>query len=386
MAFRLKAGVISLVFVLALATLAWITTPSALAQGEPTSSTQPANPAPLGNEQSPGSITPGSITPGSITPGSINGTVFDESGAVVAGAQVKLAFKGQTKDARSNNSQSNNGQPENQETLSASDGRFFFPNVSPGEFQLTVTAPGFEARTVSGTLQPGETQTLAPIALAVENTRTEVDVNLSQVEVAEEQMKVEEKQRIFGAIPNFYVTYVPDAAALSTKQKYKLAVRTLVDPFTFFIAAAVAGIEQGQNHFIQYGQGVQGYGKRFGASYADAATDTILAGAVFPSILKQDPRYFYKGKGSTASRFFYAIAASVICKGDNKRWQPNYSNILGGLASGAISNLYYPADDRNGLGLTFANAGIGIGASAIGNLLQEFIVRRFTPKVPKTNP
>jgi hypothetical protein len=367
---RFKAGLV----ILALAALAWITTPLALAQGDPAISARAANPTAISDEES-----PAGQSPDSRLPGSLNGTIFDESGAVVAGAQVKLEFKGLSKSTQANN------QSDNQQTLSESDGRFFFPKVTPGEFQLTVTADGFEARTISGTLHPEETQSLPPIALAVENTHTEVQVNLSQVEVAEEEMKVEEKQRIFGAIPNFYVTYVPNAASLSTKQKYKLAVRTLVDPFTFFIAGAVAGIEQGQNHFIEYGQGVQGYAKRFGASYSDAATDTMIAGAIFPSILKQDPRYFYKGKGSTASRFFYAIAASVICKGDNKRWQPNYSNILGGLASGGISNLYYPKDDRNGLGLTFANAAIGIGSTAIGNVLQEFLVRRFTPKVPKTN-
>jgi hypothetical protein len=359
MSFQLKAGLI----IFALALLACTTIPLALAQGGQTSSAQPANPRAIADQ----------------APGSIDGTIFDESGAVVAGARVKLEFKGLSKSGQSSNPS------ENQETLSETDGRFFFPRVTPGEFQLTVTAAGFEARTVSGTLHPEETQTLAPISLTVANAHTEVQVNLSQVEVAEEQMKMEEQQRIFGAIPNFYVTYVPDAAPLSTKQKYRLAVRTLVDPFTFFIAGAVAGIEQGQNHFIEYGQGVQGYAKRFGASYADAATDTMIAGAIFPSILKQDPRYFYKGKGRTASRFFYAVAASVICKGDNKRWQPNYSNILGGLASGGISNLYYPREDRNGLGLTFANAAIGIGSTAIGNVLQEFLVRRFTPKVPKTN-
>jgi hypothetical protein len=107
---------------------------------------------------------------------------------------------------------------------------------------------------------------------------------------------------------------------------------------------------------------------------------------VLPSLLKQDPRYFYKGTGSNRSRILYAIANSVICKGDNRHWQANYSNILGNLAAGGISNLYYPADDRNGAGLTFENAAIGIGATAIANLFQEFVVRKFTPKVPNNAP
>jgi hypothetical protein len=105
-----------------------------------------------------------------------------------------------------------------------------------------------------------------------------------------------------------------------------------------------------------------------------------------PSLLKQDPRYFYKGTGSLSARFLYAVGNSVICKGDNGRWQPNYSNMLGSLAAGGISNLYYPSDDRNGAGLTFENAAIGIAANAVTNLLQEFLIRKLTPKAPKTGP
>jgi hypothetical protein len=209
-----------------------------------------------------------------------------------------------------------------------------------------------------------------------------VEVGLSQTEVAEEQIKVEEKQRVLGVLPNFYVSYVPNAAPLTAKQKFKLAWKTVVDPFTFVFVAGAAGVEQAQNHFDEYGQGAQGYGKRFGAGYADTVTGTFIGAAILPSLLKQDPRYFYKGSGSKPSRILYAIANSVICKGDNGRWQANYSNIIGSLAAGGISNLYYPAQDRNGAGLTFENAAIGIGATAISNLFQEFIILKLTRKVP----
>ena len=90
--------------------------------------------------------------------------------------------------------------------------------------------------------------------------------------------------------------------------------------------------------------------------------------------------------GSGQSRFWYAIANAVICKGDNGRWQPNYSAIIGGLAAGGISNLYYPAANRNGASLTFENALIGIGGAAASNVIQEFIVRRFTPHLPPPEP
>jgi hypothetical protein len=173
---------------------------------------------------------------------------------------------------------------------------------------------------------------------------------------------------------------------LAPKQKFELAWKTIVDPVTFGVTGVIAGIQQAQNDFSGYGQGAEGYGKRYGASYADAVTGTIIGSAILPSLLKQDPRYFYKGTGSKRSRILYAIANSVICKGDNGHWQANYSGILGSLASGGISNLYYPAKNRDGAELTFENTLIGIGETAAVNLLQEFVVRRLTPNASHHEP
>jgi hypothetical protein len=314
--------------------------------------------------------TPQPTTPVDQPPGTISGTVVDQSGAVIVGAHVRL------------NSQAPSP---SQEVLTGADGQFSFANVPPGPFQLTIASPRFATHTSSGTVHAGETFLVPQIALAVA-ADIEVQVGVSPVEVAEEQIKIEEKQRVLAVIPNFYVSYIPNAAPLNSRQKFKLAFRTTVDPFTVLVTAGFAGVEQAQNHFRGYGQGAQGYAKRFAAGYGDTITSTFIAGAILPSLLKQDPRYFYKGTGSTRSRTLYAIANSVICKGDNKRWQPNYSNIVGNLAAGGISNLYYPAEDRNGAGLTFENAAIGIGATAIANLFQEFVVRKFTPKVPNNAP
>ena len=334
----------------------------------------------LSSEQQ-GSASAGEHPPDRQLPGSISGTVVDESGAVVSGARVRLAREGQ-----STEDQSPGDQSPSQEVLSGDNGQFSFANIAPGPFQLTITSAGFATQTSSGILNSGENFIVTKIALAVATAVTDVEVQLTQTEVAEEQVKVEEKQRVLGAIPNFYVSYVPDAAPLTSKQKFKLAWKTVVDPFTFVVVGGAAGIEQAQNHFSGYGQGAQGYGKRYGAGYADTVAGTFIGAAILPSLLKQDPRYFYKGSGSKPSRFFYAIANSFICKGDNGRWQTNYSNILGSLAAGGISNLYYPAQDRNGAGLTFENGAIGIGATAVDNLLQEFLIRKLTPKAPKHDP
>jgi Carboxypeptidase regulatory-like domain len=326
--------------------------------------------------------------------GSIHGTVGDRSGAVVAGARVRLTredktsndpSKDQSPRDQSSKGQSSRDQSQNQEVISDGNGEFSFTNVGAGAFQLTITAPGFATQTSSGILQAGEIQTVPQIALDVATAVTDVQVSLTRVEVAEEQIKIEEKQRVLGVIPNFYVSYIPDAVPLNSKQKFNLAWKTVIDPVTIVVVAGVAGVEQAQNHFSGYGQGAQGYGKRFGAGYADTVSGTFIGAAILPSILKQDPRYFYKGTGSLQSRALYAIGNAIICKGDNGHWQPNYSNILGSLAAGGISNLYYPAQDRDGAGLTLANAAIGLGVTAIANLAQEFVVKRFTPKVPNRN-
>jgi hypothetical protein len=251
---------------------------------------------------------------------------------------------------------------------------------------LTIAKEGFAAQVISGTLHPGEIYNVPRIALALAPEKTEVEVVVPRVEIAEEQIREQEKQRVFGIVPNFYVSYVPDAAPLTSKQKFELAWKTTLDPVTFVLTGAVAGIQQANNVFSGYGQGAQGYGKRYGADYADTVTNIFIGSAILPSLLKQDPRYFYKGSGSTRSRFLYAIANSVICKGDNGRWQANYSNILGSLAAGGLSNIYFPAQDRHGAALTFENAAIEVGAAAAANLLQEFVVRKLTSNARSHDP
>ena len=125
-------------------------------------------------------------------------------------------------------------------------------------------------------------------------------------------------------------------------------------------------------------QGVKGYAQRFGANYANGLTDIMIGGAVLPSILHQDPRYFYRGTGTTTSRIFYALRTPFVCKGDNGRWQPNYSGLGGYLAAGAISNTYYPPSNR-GPGLVFSTTAIDIAADMANGLLQEFVLRKLTP-------
>jgi hypothetical protein len=307
----------------------------------------------------------------STATGSIHGVVVDKDGSVYEGARVELARAGG--DSASARSVTTDGR-----------GQFQFTDVPVGTFELRISASGFGTQTVTGMLHSGESYEVKAVVLSVTSS-SEVQVTASQVEIAQAQLKQEETQRVLGVIPNFYVVYEPNPAPLTTKQKFNLAWRSLVDPVTFLGVGASAGVEQATNSFKGYGQGAQGYGKRFGAGYADGFTDTMIGGAILASWWKQDPRYFYKGTGTIRSRTLYAIAMAVMCKGDNGKWQVTYSGLVGGLAAGGISNLYYPAADRSGVGLTFANFGIGTGEGAIQNLIQEFVIRRLTPHVPNFN-
>ena len=304
-------------------------------------------------------------------PGSVCGSVVDRSGALIVGAQVRLAQDGSSPD---------------KEAVSADDGRFCIANVASGAFRVTITLPGFAAQTISGVLRAGEDFSARQVVLEIATATAEVRVAPTTAEIAQDEIKVEEKQRALGIIPNFYVSYVHDAVPLTPKQKFELAWKTATDPVTFGLNGAIAGVEQASNSPRGYGQGAQGYGKRFGASYADLFAGTFIGSAILPSVFKQDPRYFYKGTGSKSSRVLYALANSVICKGDNGHWQPNYSGIGGSLAAGGLSNLYYPGKDRDAASWTFENALISIGATAATNLLQEFVIKKVTPKLPKHEP
>jgi hypothetical protein len=258
--------------------------------------------------------------------------------------------------------------------------------VPAGAFQLAIAAPTFAAKTLTGVLAPGEVYTLPRIALSVADTNVDVEVSLTREEIAQVQLDTEEKQRLLGVVPNYYVSYLPHAVPLSPRQKFTLAGRFVLDPVSFGITGAVAGIQQANNDYSGFGNGAAGYGKRYAASTGTFLTGVAIGNAILPSVLKQDPRYFYKGTGTVRSRVLYAMAMAVMCKGDNGRWQVNYSGILGGLAAGGIANLYYPAKNRDGLELTFANAAIGTAESAAGNVVQEFLFRKLTSHSAKREP
>jgi len=303
------------------------------------------------------------------TSGLVTAVLVDQSGDPIQGATVSLIRPAGEK-------------PET--TLTDQNGSFTI-QADTGTFDIQFSAPGFATKCVHGELRSNQHLDLGRIALRIQIAANEVVVSVTNEQLAEEQVQLEERQRILGVIPNFFVTYDHNAVPLHARQKYELAFKTLIDPETIGVDLVSSSVQQQTGALKGYGTGPNGYLKRFGAAYGTGSIDTLLGSAVFPSVFKQDPRYFYKGTGTIKRRAFYAIGMAVMCKGDNGHWQYNYSGVLGGLVAGGISNLYYPPANRNSFGLTMENTAIGIGSSAISNLFQEFLIRRLTRTARQQN-
>jgi hypothetical protein len=295
--------------------------------------------------------------------GSILGTVVDSNNDTIPNATVVL--------------QNPAGDPFT--VVTKDDGSFVFHDVAPGiAYPITIAAEGFSEWSSSVTVEPGQDKTLTDIKLRIVAAHRAVTVTYSSNEVAAQQLKAEERQRVLGFIPNIYVTYEPHPEPLTAKMKFHLAYKGLTHPTFFAFEGLWAGVEQGA-HMTDYRQGARGYGERFGANLASGSSEALFANAILPSLLHQDPRYFYRGSGTKGSRAWHAIAAPFVCQGDNGKAQPNYSQLGGSLISAGLSNTYYP-DSQRGPGLVFTNFGTSIGLHVALGLAQEFLLSKFTSR------
>jgi hypothetical protein len=351
---------------LSLAAVLGVTASVAAAQGDQSAPADDlgSRTAPVANGGTPVGGPAAATNPSS---GSIAGSIVDRSGAVVPGATVRLIGP--------------NG-PAEHTVLADQGGRFIFSGLPAGAFSVTVTAPNLTTFTSDSiALTEGQNLTLPQIVLRVEKTHADVQVFASVQEIAQAQVQAQEKQRVFGFFPNFYSSYIWNAAPMTSKQKFGLALRTSIDPVSFVVAGGIAGVEQWHNTFPGYGRGTEGYFKRFGATYADAAIGKMMGSAILPSLFRQDPRYFYMGSGTTKSRAWYAISQAVVCRGDQGRSEVNWSHLLGSFAAAGIANAYHAPQDRTA-SLTIRNGFIIVGSSAVTNLIREFLLRKITSSVP----
>jgi hypothetical protein len=295
-------------------------------------------------------------------PGHIIGTVLDTNGETLSGATIVL--KG-------------TAPSEPRKSMSDENGFFEFKQVDPGNYLVTVTAPDFADWTSpSFVLNPGQYMILTPSKLHLTEVTTSVNVTYTPEEIATEEVKIEETQRVFGIIPNFYVVYDPSPAPLTTKLKFQLALKTSADPFTIAGVGVLAAMNQAGGT-PNYAGGIRGYSERFGAGAADGFTDIMIGGAILPSLLHQDPRYYYQGTGTTGSRMVHALSSPFVCKGDNGHRQINLSSMGGDLGSAALSNLYYPPSNR-GANLIFENFALATSERMLSTVVQEFVLGKLT--------
>lgn len=247
------------------------------------------------------------------------------------------------------------------------------PGQSPATAPLPVAtrgatpAPGQPQSPASSTAPaPSQTGTQPPTAPVPETAEQK-----SIREIAEEQLRQEKKQRI-GVLPNFNASYISNAVPLTSGQKFRLMFSTEKDPATIGFSMFVALIGQAEGSHPAYGGGIGGYGKRFGQNYADTFDGAFWGNAVLPSLWHQDPRYFRLGHGSAWHRIGYALSTNIRAKHDGTgKWEPNYSNLVGNLISGGISNIYLPSNER-GVGSTFEGAFLVTAEGGIGSMLEEF--------------
>ena len=300
-------------------------------------------------------------------PGSISGIVQDPRASAIPGVQIALI---------------GNDHFVVGERTTDDKGAFTITDLTPGFYELSIYAAGFEPVASTVVIRAGERRELPVVTLRIVPKNTTVEVSATLNEVAQEQVKQEEKQRIIGLLPNYFTSYIWNAAPIRPRQKFDMAVRTVADPFAFVVVAGIAGAEQRHKTFPGYGQGAAGYAKRFGSAYADTVAARMLGSAIFPTLLHQDPRYYYRGSGTVRTRFLYALLSTVVCKGDNGQLEPNYSHVFGSFAAAGISNIYRSPGDRQA-SLTFRNGLIITGSGAVVNLLREFVSRQWTPNVPR---
>jgi hypothetical protein len=305
-------------------------------------------------------------TPPAEGSASVAGTVLDVSGASVPGADVSLIHGDGTQLLT---------------MMSETNGEFSFTKIPAGSYLVTVNAKGFAPFTSAEfAVAVQQAYQVPDVLLSIEAANTEVTVRPTEL-IAAAQIRVEEKQRLVGVIPNFYTSYIFNAAPLNWKQKFSLAARSAFDPVAFIGVGFGAGIEQATNAYAGYRQGAAGYGKRYAATFADGRVSDFLTNALFPALLHQDPRYYYRGSGSVKSRFVHAVSSVFVTRSDSGRTVPNSSYFLGDICSGALSNLYYPKANR-GANLVFANAAVGLAGRVGMNLFREFLSKRLTTNVP----
>jgi hypothetical protein len=307
-------------------------------------------------------------TPGTLC--HISGVVSDIQGGLIPGAHVLAERAGAPAS-------------ESQEVIASNLGHFRFSDLAAGSYTVTITSPGFETyRLQDIILKPGEAYELPEVALPIARTSADATVTITEQQLAEAELNDELHQRVLGILPNYYTSYIWDAAPLTMRQKFKLSIRSATDPVFFASTALTAGIQYANNSDPEYGPGVGGYFTRYAADYGDALVGRIVTSVLLNSLFKEDPRYFVMTNGSIPRRAFHAVMSTVTQRGDDKHWHPAYANFIGSASAALITSTWHQGSStvlgNQVLGATFYD----LGGEAIRNLAREFLFRHLARHIP----
>jgi hypothetical protein len=307
-------------------------------------------------------------TPGTLC--RISGIVSDIQGGLIPGAHVVAERAGAPAE-------------ESLQTTANSFGHFRFADLPAGSYSVTITSPGFETlRLADINLKPGEAYELPEVALPIARTAADATVTVTEEQIAEAELNDQLHQRVLGILPNYYTSYIWDAAPLNMRQKFKLAIRSATDPVFFATTAISAGIQLARDDDPEYEGGVPGYFERYGAAYGGALVGRVVTSVLFNSLFKEDPRYFVMTNGNVLRRSWHAVSSTFMQRGDDKRFHPAYANFLGSATTAVIVSTWHPGS-TTGVGTrVLDDTFFDLGGQAIRNLAREFLFRHLARHVP----
>ena len=245
--------------------------------------------------------------------------------------------------------------------------------------KVTLTPSPFAQPAKDAQDKTDQQQTTSPQSQSQQQSQQQAQQPQGQQPQTPNQQNGTSHDRLFWALPNFLtVENAENVPPLTAGQKFKLVARGVFDPMEFVLVGFVAGLGQASDSDSSYGQGAQGYAKRYGTAYGDNAIENFMAYAVFPSILHQDPRYYQLGHGGFKKRAAHALGRVIITRSDSGQTQFNYSEILGAGTAAAISTYtYHPQNERS-----FGNVAT-TWVTQMGWDAATYMVKEFWPDLRK---
>jgi hypothetical protein len=233
---------------------------------------------------------------------------------------------------------------------------------------VAMIAPAMKAQAVPIGLASPQDPPIVNAVVPLESADTAVEATSGAIKPSSR-----DDTHIFGVVPNYAAVNDPTHpfVPLSAAEKFDIAAHDAFDPFSWVVSGLYAGVAQWQNQYPAFGQGMKGYGQRYGGAFADGGIGNFLSEAILPTILHEDPRYFRMGDGTKLHRIGYAMSRVLVTRTDSGGSRFNFSEIAGNMGAAGLSNLYYPPGDRS-LPQTIEKFTVSVLSDAGFNVLREF--------------